>query len=34
MIAGEAVDSGTAETDYDLIAMRLQSDLIFANGFQ
>lgn len=34
IVAGESPDSGTANTDYDLVLMRLSSDLIFANGFQ
>ena len=34
VLAGEATDSSTEETDYDLIITRLQSDSIFANGFQ
>lgn len=33
VIAGEATWSGSAETDYDLVLTRLQSDLIFADGF-
>lgn len=33
VLAGEAPDSNTAATDYDLVMARLQSDLIFANGF-
>jgi uncharacterized delta-60 repeat protein len=34
LVAGESPDSATANTDYDLVLMRLSSDLIFANGFQ
>ena len=34
LVAGEAPDSATANTDYDLMLLRLSSDLIFANGFQ
>jgi len=33
VLAGEAPDSNTAATDYDLVMTRLQSDLIFANGY-
>lgn len=34
VLVGEAPDSHTENTDYDLIITRLQSDRIFANGFQ
>jgi len=34
VLAGEAPDSNTAATDYDLVMTRLQSDLIFANGYE
>lgn len=34
VLAGESPDSSTANTDYDMVLMRLDSDLIFANGFQ
>lgn len=34
VLAGEAPDSHTAAADYDLIATRLQSDLIFANDLE
>ena len=34
VLAGEAPDSASAATDYDMLAMRLQSDLIFANDLE
>lgn len=34
VLAGEAPDSHTDFSDYDLIITRLQSDTLFANGFQ
>ena len=34
VLAGEAPDSHTVTTDYDLIVTRLQSDLIFANNLE
>ncbi|MBS0558144.1 MAG: hypothetical protein JSR27_12090 [Proteobacteria bacterium] len=34
VLAGEAPDSHTAATDYDLVVTRLQSDLIFANDLE
>ncbi len=34
VIAGEATYSTSDETDYDVVMTRLQTDLIFANGFQ
>lgn len=34
VLAGESPDSTTADTDYDMMLTRLQSDLIFANGLQ
>ena len=34
VLVGSAPDSHTDNTDYDLIITRLQSDSIFANGFQ
>lgn len=34
VLAGEAPDSNSAATDYDLVATRLQADLIFANDLE
>ena len=34
VLAGESPDSSSANTDYDLVITRLQSDLIFADSFE